>query len=278
MEIGYYNGRFERLEDIKVPLTDRSVFFGDGVYDAAIGRNGKIYMGEEHIRRLMKSAEQLDITPPVSADELSALTEEAVKRSGEECFFLYYHLTRNSSTRRHAYKEGDGSNLLITVKACELPDPDKKMKLVTYEDKRYQYCSIKTLNLLPSVLASGYADALGADEAVFHRGVTVTECAHSNVSIIKNGVLFTHPADCFILSGTARENLLKKCTELKIPFSLRPFTLDALYTADEVLVTSSSKICVLAKSVNAVEYDSSKNSIGSLLCRSLFKDFMEATE
>ena len=277
MDIGYYNGEFAALSDIRIPLTDRSVFFGDGVYDAAIGRNGRIYLGDEHLERFMKNAERLDIALNHTKNELRRLTEEAVKRSGEGCFFLYYHITRNSETRRHAYESGDGTNLLITVRKCDEPNPRTKMKLVTYEDKRYRYCNIKTLNLLPSVLASGFARAMNADEAVFHRANVVTECAHSNLSIIKDGVLYTHPADEFILAGMAREKLLQKCTELKIPFSQRPFTLDALYTADEVLITSSSKICVLAESVNKVLYRSEEDSLGHLLCRGLYEDFINAT-
>ena len=278
MEIGYYNGSFSPLSEIKIPLTDRSVFFGDGVYDAAIGRNGKIYLGDEHLERFVKNAERLDIELGYTKNELKRLTEEAVERSGEKCFFLYYHASRKSDTRRHFYQKGDGSNLLITVKSCALPDPNTKMKLVTYEDKRYRYCSLKTLNLLPSVLASGFATSLGADEAVFHRGNEVTECAHSNVSIIKDGRLYTHPADEYILAGVAREKLLEKCTRLKIPFSQRAFTLDALYTADEVLVTSSSKICVRASSVNKVTYHNAEGSCGDILCKALCADFINATE
>ena len=278
MEIGYYNGKFAELKDIRLPLTDRCIFFGDGIYDAAIGRNGKIYLEEEHLERFMKNAELLDIRLDFSMADLRALTREAVKRSGEECFFLYFQLSRTSSSRKHAYDKDSGASLLITVKPCEMPNPEKALKLVTYEDKRYEYCNVKTLNLLPSVLASSYAEALGADEAVFHRKSTVTECAHSNVSIIKGGILHTHPTNQFILAGTARKKLLEKCTEMKIPVSQRPFSLDALYTADEVLVSSSSKLCVTASSINGVCYEQRTDSIGRRLCNAIYEDFVSATE
>lgn len=278
MKVGYYNGEFKSLEDIRIPLTDRSIYFGDGVYDAAIGRCGKTYLAEEHIDRFIRNAQRLDITLNYTKSELINLTDEAVRRSGEDCFFLYYQLSRKSESRRHAYTCSDGANLLITVKGCDIPDPRKRLKLVTYEDRRYSYCDIKTLNLLPSVLASGYAEALGADEAVFHRGNTVTECAHSNVSIIKGGRLYTHPTNEYILAGTSRAKLLEKCTEMKIEFLQRPFTLDMLYTADEVLVSSSSKLCVLADRVNCVTFPIRDDSIGSMLCNAMYEDFIKSTD
>ena len=277
MSVGYYNGVFDRIEEIRIPLSDRCVFFGDGIYDAAIGRNRRIYLKSEHIERFLKNAEKMHIACPYSKDELSALLDETVEKSQEECFFVYFQLTRTSRERRHAYNPNSPSNLLITVTPLAMPNPHRRLKLVTYEDLRYYYCNVKTLNLLPSVLASGYAEARSRDEAIFHRDSIVTECAHSNVSIIKNGVLYTHPTDNMILPGITRASLLEKCREMNIPFSTISFTLDELYSADEVLVTSSTKLCMLAESVDDVEYRSNENSLGILLAGALFADFMRET-
>ena len=277
MSIAFYNGLFCKKEEVKIPLTDRSVFFGDGIYDAAIGKNGKIYLKDEHVDRFFRNAEKMDIKALYSRDELSKLLDEAVKKSNEDCFFIYFQLTRSSPERKHAYDDSCTSNLLITVTKQEEPSY-KRLKLVTAEDLRYYYCNIKTLNLLPSVLASGFANKMSADEAVFHRGDTVTECAHSNISIIKNGKLKTHPNCCMILPGIGRQKLIEKCEKMEIDVDLSPFTLDELYQADEVLITSSSKICMRAESVNGVSYRDEANSLGKKLCESLIHDFYSYTK
>ena len=278
MSIAFYNGDFCSLEEVRIPLSDRCIFFGDGIYDAAVGRNGNIYLKDEHIERFFENAKRTEIKCQYKKSELSRLLDEAVDKGEEECFFIYFQLSRYSEVRRHAYEKNCASNLLITVTPQELSYCDKRLKLVTREDLRYQYCNIKTLNLLPSVLASGYAEAKGADEAVFHRKDIVTECAHSNISIITKGALKTHPNGPLILPGIARKKLIEKCDELNIPIEISPFSLEELYSADEVIVTSSSKICLLCESVNSVHYKHQKNSIGMRLKNALWADFLKATE
>ena len=126
------------------------------------------------------------------------------------------------------------------------------IKLVTKEDTRFYHCNIKTLNLLPSVVASQEARDKGADETVFHRGGVVTECAHSNVSILKNGVFISHPNDNLILRGISKTHMIEACYRLGIQVMERPFTLDELKDADEIIVTSSSNFCLHADSVDGV--------------------------
>ena len=92
-------------------------------------------------------------------------------------------------------------------------DSSKKLKLTSMEDTRFLHCNIKTLNLLPNVMAAEKAEAMGCDECVFHRGDVVTECAHSNVSIIKDGVFKTHPTDHFILPGITRMHIIQICKD-----------------------------------------------------------------
>jgi D-alanine transaminase len=116
----------------------------------------------------------------------------------------------------------------------------QKLKLITYEDERYLYCNIKTLNLLPNVLASQKAAEAGCNEAVFHRGDIVTECAHSNISILKGGVLRTAPLTKYILPGTVRKQMLELARENDIPIDETAFTLSELLNADEVIVTSTT--------------------------------------
>ena len=125
-------------------------------------------------------------------------------------------------------------------------NPDRALKLTATEDIRFLHCNIKTLNLLPNVMAAQKAEEAGCDECIFHRGDIVTECAHSNVSILKDGVFITHPTDHYILPGISRMHLIQECKRLGIPVDETPFTMKELYEADEIIVSSSTKLIVRA--------------------------------
>ncbi len=277
MSIAYYNGKISAINEVAIPLTDRSVFFGDGIYDAAIGRNGRIYLEDEHIDRFIGNARLLGIPLHHSRDELCDLLRKLVVESGEDCFFIYFQLTRYGGVRAHACRERERSNLLITVTPTPLPDPKRKLSLVSYPDKRYEYCHIKTLNLLPAVLASSYAEGMGADEAVFYRGSRVTECAHSNISILKSGALITHPTDTHILPGITRGRMIEICKEMGVKVEERPFLRADLRRADAVLITSSSKLCLLASSLDGIPLRVRDGSIAQRICERFFDEFMTET-
>ena len=277
MSIAYYNGRICEIKDVAIPLTDRAVFFGDGIYDAAIGRCGRIYLEDEHLERFIGNAKRMGIPLPLGREELRALLYELINRSGEECFFLYFQLTKYSEQRKHACQERKRSNLLITVTATALPDPKRRLALVSYPDKRYEYCHIKTLNLLPAVLASSFAEKMGADESLFYRKSVVTECAHSNISILKSGMLITHPTDTHILPGITRAKMIDICKEMGVKVEERAFARGDLLRSDAVLVTSSSKLCLMASSVDGASLQSRKNGVGREICDRFFDDFMTKT-
>ena len=132
------------------------------------------------------------------------------------------------------------------MKPGKKADPDHVLKLVSTEDTRFLHCNIKTLNLLPNVMAAEKAHEAGCDECVFHRGDIVTECAHSNISILKDGVFITHPTDHYILPGISRMHLIQECRRLGIPVDETPFTMKELREADEIIVSSSTKLALRA--------------------------------
>ncbi len=278
MSYSYYNGVFAPTEQIKIPLTDRALYFGDGIYDAAIGRGRKIFLLDEHIDRLYGNAPRLSIPLKYTKEELSDILRETVKRAGYEYSFVYFQLSRNGGKRIHNASPEFGANLLVTVSEASPPIKDLSIKLATFEDKRFEYCDIKTLNLLPSVLAATYAEQMGCEEAVFYRGDTVTECAHSNISILKNGALISHPENPHILPGITRRHLLSAARSLKIAVVERPFSLEELFSADEVIVTSTSKLIAKAHLIDnrSVGGRDSKNS--ELLCELLLSEYYEKTK
>ncbi len=244
--LGYYNGKFGPLEEMTVPMNDRASWFGDGIYEAGPVRNHKIFALEEHLARMYRNAGEVDIEMPVNREEMGDILYEMVKKVENGDQFLYWQVTRGTGVRQHVYPGGK-SNLWITVTPLKMPDGKTPIKLITEPDIRFHRCDIKTLNLLPAVMASEKAKQAGCGEAVLYRpGGRVTECAHSNVHIIKDGTLITAPLDELILPGISRAHLLRACKALGIPVREEPYYLEELRAADEILVTSSSKLCVHA--------------------------------
>jgi len=247
--LGYYNGKWGPLDEMTVPMNDRACFFGDGVYDAAICYNKTIYRLDRHVDRFFNSARLLEIKLELSREELKNTLRDMVTKVDADEVLVYWQATRGTGRRDHVFPEGK-SNLWITIKPARHADLSKRVKLITVEDTRFLHCNIKTLNLIPSVLAAQRAKEAGAHEAIFHRGNIVTECAHSNVHILKDGSFITHPLDNHILPGICRGHIAQVCESLGIPVVQREFTLDELFAADEVLVSSTSTFGLAADNID----------------------------
>lgn len=249
--LGYYNGNYGPLEEMTVPMNDRACYFGDGVYEAALARNKKIFALTEHLDRLYNSAGLLKIKIPCSKEAFGNLLYEMLEKVDDPELLLYWQVTRGTAMRTHEFPDRDvPANIWITMKHGAYKSPDSVMKLITIEDTRFLHCNIKTLNLLPNVMAAQQAKEAGCDECIFHRGGRVTECAHSNVSILKDGIFKTAPTDHYILPGITRMHLIQECKKLCIPVDETPFTLDELMDADEVIVSSSTKLCIPARELD----------------------------
>ena len=210
---------------------------------------------------------------PVTKQELKDLLQEMVNKMDTGNLFVYYQLTRGTGIRNHVFTEGPG-NLWIMLKPAEISDGMKPIKLISTEDTRFFHCNIKTLNLIPAEKAK----KAGADETVFYRpGGRVTECAHSNCHIIKDGKLITAPTDNLILPGIARAHLIRMCKKLEIPVSETPYTLDEMYNADEVLVTSSSNLCLHANELDGRPVGGKAPELLEKIRAALIDEFTEAT-
>ena len=239
--VGYYNGLIGPIDTMQIPMNDRAVYFGDGCYEACFAVNGRLFRGAEHIDRFYGSLEGLRIPFPMSRERLQTEINRTVAASGEKSVLLYWQVTRGTDRRHHAFPAPDVQpNLLITATPKTADLEGAPMRLIIAPDIRYRMCHIKTLNLIPNILAIQGAKEAGADEAVLHRDGVVTEGSHTNIHILKDGVLYTHPADRDVLPGITRTVLLEICEHCGIPVSETPFTVDEMKRADEVLVTSSS--------------------------------------
>lgn len=277
--LGYYNGTVDELDRMSVPMLDRAGYFGDGVYDVTYTRNHIIYALEEHVDRLFRSAQQIHIHPQIGRQDLEELLRELVQRVDDGEQWVYMQFSRGTDYRNHAFPEPQiHPNLWIMLRPVKIKDTYRPLRCITMEDIRSELCNIKSLNLLPSVLATEKAVRAGVDECIFHRGDIVTECAHSNVSILQNGVLITHPADCHILAGTGRAHLLHFCRALGIPVEERTYTLRELMGADEVLLTSASALCMRITEVDGVPVGGNAPDVVRRLQDALLGDFLKKTE
>jgi D-alanine transaminase len=276
--LGYYNGIFDELDRMRVPMLDRAGYFGDGVYDVTYSRNYHIYALDEHIDHFFESASLIQITPPVSKQELKELLNSLIQKMDCGDLWVYFQISRSTDMRTHAFPENPKPNLWVMLKPAVIRDTYLPMRCISMEDTRFQHCNVKSLNLLPNVLATQAATAAGMDECILHRGEVVTECAHSNLSILKNGTLITHPANQWIYAGTGRAHLIAECRRREIPVEERTYTMEELWSADEVLVTSASALCVPVVELNGKPLGGKAPHTVRTIQDALLKDYLDATE
>ena len=229
--------------------------------------------------RLYESARELGIRIPLTKEEFLQLLSELVRKVDSHEQLLYWQVSRGTAMRAHAPEEELCGNIWVTIRPKKLASTYEPMKRITVEDQRFYFCHMKTLNLLPTVLASQEAQRRGADEAIFHRSGRVTECAHSNISIIQeDGSVKTAPADHLILAGIARGHFLRTCREFGVPVYEEPYTVEELMRAREVIVTSSGTLCRPAVSVDGVPVGGRSPELLRRLQDALFRDFLQKTE
>ncbi len=277
--VGYYNGTVAPVDELTVPASDRAVYFGDGVYEAAFARNGIIFALEEHLNRFFNSCRLLRIEPVQTKEELKALFYDLAARFDGDAYSLYWQLSRGSAPRGHAFPDGAAPNLLVMIRPKEVADPrDKRFSLLSVEDRRYTLCHIKTINLIPNILANQAAREAGCDEAVFVRDGFVTEGSHSNIAILKNGVFQTAPLSDKILPGITRMHYIAICRELHVPVIEAPFTLEQAYEADEIMVMASSVHGTAADFLNGRPVGGKAPDLYAALAGAYRQKFLRETE
>ena len=276
--LAYYNGKISSIEDMRVPMLDRACYFGDGVYDATYSRNHIVWQLKEHVARLYRSADKLGIGIPHTQEELCALISRLVTQVDDGEQFVYFQVTRGTGLRSHVWGEMCRGNVWVMLRPMKVKDVYKKIKLITEPDTRFLHCDIKTLNLIPSVMAAQKAELAGAQEAVLHRDGRVTECAHSNVHIIKDGVFRTAPTDNLILPGIARANLIRYCGILGIPVREEAFTVEEMMEADEVMTSSVSCFCLAAEEIDGKPVGGKAPELLRSLQDMALEEYTEATD
>ncbi|MGN7178796.1 D-amino-acid transaminase [Paenibacillus sp. FSL R5-0490] len=243
MEYVILNGDLIERSKAKVDIEDRGYQFGDGVYEVIRVYNGKMFTADEHLERLLESGKKIELNIPYSKDQLKQMLIEMIERNNLELGIVYMQFSRGTSPRNHAYPGADVAPVL-TAYTRETTRPVESMrngvKAILIEDIRWLRCDIKSLNLLGNIMAKQKAAQSGSFEAIQHRGDTVTEGSSSNIAIVKDGTLYTHPATNLILNGITRRKINEICRETGIALKESAFTKEDLLAADEVFMSSTS--------------------------------------
>lgn len=241
-EIAWYNGTVTTVKEARIPADDRAFYFGDGIYDVATVRNKVCFGLEDHLNRFFDNAKLLRLNLQQTKDEVRAICLELLGMLDDDIpeAVLYFQASRGTAPRNHAFPENVPANLYFTLKPTTFKKFGTEVSAITGEDIRFYMCNIKTLNLLPNVLGQQEAKEKGCYEIIFHRGDRVTEGSHSGVSIVKNGTFITPPADNLILPSITRKHYLAICEKIGIPVEIRPFTVEELFDADEIIIMSTT--------------------------------------
>ncbi len=241
-EIAFLNGRFCPIDDAVVSINDRGYLFGDGVYEVIRSYSGRLWAVERHMRRLERSISGIDIRG-VDLVDIRKRIEEAYYRSEIQNAFLYLQITRGIAPREHTFSNNMKPTVLITVRFIEEGPKEhyeRGVAVITLIESRWARRDIKSLNLLPNVLARQQAKEKGVFEAIFVEDGFVNEAGSSNIFIVRKDELLTRERGPHILSGITREIVLETARREGIVCREEKYSLEELRRADEVFITGTT--------------------------------------
>lgn len=246
--IAYVNGRYRLLSEASVNIEDRGYQFADGVYEACEVRDGAIVDLRRHLDRLDRSLSELAIPAPMSRASMTAVLREVVRRNRVTNGLVYWQITRGVAPRDHAFPKNAVPALVVTAKPMNRAAADRRAEegiaVVSVPDNRWDRVDIKTVGLLPNVLAKQKAREAGAYEAIFvDADGNVTEGSSTNMWIVtREGELVTRPAEHGILKGITRGVVMDVAAAEGLTVVERPFSLEEAKTAREAFITAASTV------------------------------------
>ena len=242
-KIAYLNSKYINFNKAKIHIEDRGLQFSDSVYEVVPFYNKKLIDFNFHAKRLKYSLKELQIKYIVKEDKLKKIFNKIIRLNKIRNGIVYLQITRGVQSRDHNYRNNLIPNLIIYTinRKLNLPNSNfKGEKAITYKDLRWKRRDIKTVSLLANVLAKKEAVRKKAYEAILIDNGKITEATASNVWIVKNNKLITHPSNTDILKGITRETVKKLIKKNKLNLKETSFTKKELYNADEVFITSAS--------------------------------------
>jgi len=274
MQLAMVNDEIRPLEQLEPAHLDRGIFFGDGVYEVVRSYDGRIFALEEHLRRFTNSLAGIGITA-VDIDRIRARVQKAFDSAGIANAGIYFHITRGSAPRSHLADTDLKPNFFLTV--TELQDDTEAktngIAVSTHPDWRWKRCDIKSLNLLPNVLARSDAAQKGCAEAIFvDEAGLITEGAHSAFFAIFGQTLQTAPLTANILPSITRDFAIKAAENIGLQLVEKSLTPQQAATANElfIAVTTQDIIPVVRFDDNTIA-DGSPGKYTKLLIRQFRK-------
>jgi D-alanine transaminase len=242
MEIGFINGTFIPINKEVVPIDERGHQFGDGVYEVIRVYHSQPFMLHEHLQRLENSATAIKIKINYSISELEQFIIEGIKKSELSDAEVYIQVTRGMARRNHLFPDVSPSTSMTIRPARNIPKEQREngIRVMLMPDERWQNCYIKSLNLLPNILAKQEAVLAGCAEAILVRDGFVTEGSSSNIYVIKEHILYTTPLSKHILHGITRQAVLALASKIGISVVEKEMTPEFLKEGDEAFITSTS--------------------------------------
>lgn len=242
----YLNGRYLPRAEAHISVDDRGFVFGDGVYEVTRALDGVLYEPGAHLERLERGLRGLEI-PPSHVDP-GALLQVSERLLGENDLLqghasVYLQVTRGAAPRTHQFPPAGTPPTVYLSASRFMPAADlheRGTTAITHPDIRWSRCDLKTVNLLPNVLAKQHAVASGATEALLIRDGLVTEGSHSNVFAVLEGKLRTYPRCNYILPGITRGIVLELAAELNMSVDESPIPLEDLPRVEEIFLTGTT--------------------------------------
>ncbi|RWX75573.1 D-amino-acid transaminase [Neorhizobium lilium] len=282
--IAYVNGRYVPHADAAVHVEDRGFQFADGVYEVCEVRQGLIVDLTRHLDRLDRSLRELRMKAPMARGSLTLVIREVLRRNHVRNGIFYLQVTRGAARRDHFFPAAETvPTLVVTAKNTDPAVVTKKyangIKVITVPENRWDRVDIKSVGLLPNVLAKQQARDAGAQDAIYvDRNGVVMEGASSNVWIVaSDGTLVTRPAEHGILKGITRTTILDVATRLGLKVAEREFKMDELLGAREVFFSSATGSCVPIVEVDGRTIANGHPGTTSAAIRDAFFDIAEKT-
>ena len=248
--IAYVNGRYVPHADACVHIEDRGYQFADGVYEVCEVARGYLVDSKRHLDRLSRSLSELQMAWPIRRAALEIVMAEVVRRNGVRNGLVYLQVTRGVAGRDVRFPAHTRCSLVITAKKVDPVGNAKRaengIKVITVPENRWERVDIKSVGLLPNVLAKEKARAAGAQEAWFvDTDGNVKEGGSSNAWIVtKDGVLVTRPAEFGILRGITRTTLFEVAAKLGLKIEEREFSVAEAKAAREAFISSATTIAL----------------------------------
>ncbi len=264
----YINNKFVNFKSAKIHIEDRGLQFADSVYEVVAVLNGNFIDLDFHFKRLRFSLKELDIKYKFKNKDLNEIFLNLLKKNNTLNGIIYLQITRGVQYREHKYEEKLSPTIIIYTrdKKFNLPGKNfKGVKAITHQDLRWKRRDIKTVNLLPNIIAANKAKKMRAYEAILLQNNKVTEGTSSNIWMIKKNKLITHPANSDILKGVTRTSILKIIKKSSLKLVEKSFTYQELLKADEVFLTSSGSFITPILTIDKKKINNSK--IGSTTLR-----------